>query len=58
MSENLLSKFCFRHESLGNVYKQCYGKTLRQGSLPLLDLVKHLCKVLQELEKIIDKLEK
>ncbi|CAL7938419.1 unnamed protein product [Xylocopa violacea] len=40
-------------ETLGNLYKQCYSKTLRPVTMTGFTLVEHIAQLLRELEKVL-----
>jgi len=47
----------FRHETLANLYKQCYSRTLRPDTMSGFTLVKHLTQLLQKLDHMLKQTE-
>ncbi|XP_036151294.1 erythroid differentiation-related factor 1 isoform X2 [Monomorium pharaonis] len=45
------------HETLANVYKQCYVRTLRPNTISGFTLVKHITQLLQELTHMLKQIE-
>ena len=43
----------FRSETLTNLYKQCYSKTLRPVTMTGSMLIQHIAQLLRELEKML-----
>ena len=44
-------------ETLANLYKQCYSKTLRPVTMTGLTLIEHIAQLLRELEKMLSSIE-
>lgn len=54
---NIYIYIYFRSETLTNLYKQCYSKTLRPVTMTGFKLIQHIAQLLRELEKMLPSTE-